>query len=204
MIHMRGSVRWRAAVILVAGVTTVSVGVGIAQAEGNTPHDRAVRAAEARAAHMPASKASIFMKGVNRAFPTHPANKPTSLPTPSSLTAAADQPAPRVAGISDLRQAPFSQEGFTVTNAYFGKVGGRWYGVYAGTVGQLKPAAIGQGGIYIVSTDAQTNTAWQNLGPFPQSGTTWLKVTSHSGTMLTLVSNTGATYRFDLTTLTYR
>ncbi len=204
MIRMRGSVRWRVAAIAVAGVTAVSVGVGIAQAEGNSARDRALRTASALAAHMPSAKASVFVKGVNRAFPTHPANKPTSLPTPSTLTSAADQPPPRVAGISDLRQAPFSQAGFTVKNAYFGTVGGRWYGVYAGTVGQLNPKATGQGGIYIVSTDPETNTNWRNLGPFPHPGTTWLKVTSYSGTVLTLASNTGTTYTFDLATLTYR
>ena len=204
MIRVRGSMRWRVAAIAVAGVTTLSVGVGIAQAEGNSARDRVLRDASARAVHMPTAKASLFMKGVNGAFPTHPAQKPTTLPTPSTLPSAADHPAPRVGGISELRQAPFSQAGFAVSNAYFGTVGGRWFGVYAGTVGQLDPAASGQGGIYIVTTDAKTNTNWRNLGPFPQAGTTWLKITASSGTVLTLVSDTGASYAFNLAALKYR
>ncbi len=201
--RVRASARWRVAVVAVAAAAIVSVGVGIAHAEGNSARDQALRASAGRAAEMPSAKASAFMAGVERAFPSHPATKPTTTAQPSWLPSD-DQPAPRVSGISDLKQAPFSSEAFEVRNAYYGMVRGRWYGVYAGTVGMINPAASGQGGIYIVSADANANTHWSNLGPFPQAGTSWLKVTSSSGNALTLVSNTGATYTFDLSALKYR
>ena len=199
----RRPVPWRVAVASVAGIATLSVGVGFAHADANTSRDQALRTASSQAVHMPSAKASIFMAGVERAFPTHPASKPASSARPSWLPSD-DEPAPRVSGISNLKQAPFSQSAFEVKNAFYGMVGNRWYGVYVGTVGLADPAAAGQGGVYIVSADARANTNWRNLGPFPESGTSWLKITSYSGTTLTVTSNTGAMYRFDLSTLKYR
>ena len=86
-------------------------------------------------------------------------------------------------------------------NSYSGVVKGRWTVAYAGTVGGDGPSAH-QGGLRILSSDPGGNTNITDLGTFPVAGTTSLKVTAYSGTVITLTADTGATLRFDLATLT--
>ncbi|HEX2857949.1 MAG TPA: hypothetical protein VHO26_10830 [Propionibacteriaceae bacterium] len=196
----------RMGVVAAAGVAVIGLGVGIAQAQqGESPRSHALRLAQEQAASMPSAKAKLFTDGVARAFPSKGAAKPAQVVGPAAAPGAAHANVPdaRVPGISDLRQAPFAPVDFAVQNSYSAKVKGRWYIAYAGTVGGNKADA-GQGGVRVMSADPGANTNLQDLGTFPVAGTTSLKVTAGSGTVITLVSGTGATYTFDLSALSYR
>ena len=192
--------------VAVAGVAAVGLGVGIAQAQGGeSPRSHAMRLAQEQAASMPSAKAKLFTDGVAGAFPSKGAAKPAQVAGPAAAPGAArvNVPDARVPGISSLRQAPFAPVDFVVQNSYSAKVKGRWYIAYAGTIGGNKADA-GQGGVRVMSADPGANSNLQDLGTFPAAGTTSLKVTAGSSSVITLVSGTGSTFTFDLSTLSYR
>ncbi len=188
--------------LVVAGIAVVGVGVGFASAQDSSPLSRALQ--QAHLDQMPPAKAELYKKGIEQAFPAAHANKPNqataqSAPGVPDIEVKGD----RSAGISDLRQAPFSSSTFAVEDSYQGMVKGRWYVVYAGTVGGEGPTA-GQGGLRIMSADPGQNTNVADVGTFPAAGTSSLKVSAFSGTMLTLTTNTSTTLTFDLATLAYQ
>lgn len=202
---MRSTTR-RVGLIAVAGVAAVGIGVGIANAQqGASPRDHALQIAAQQASAMPSAKAKLFTAGVAGAFPSHGASKPAQPTGPAEAPGAARVSVPdnRTPGISSLHQAPFAAADFAVQNSYSAKIKGRWYVAYAGTIGGDR-ADSGQGGVRVMSADPGANTDMQDLGTFAQAGTTSLKVTASTGTVITLVSNTGATVTFDLSTLSYR
>jgi hypothetical protein len=184
---------------MIGCVAAVSVGAGVAAAQGGgSPRTSALNAAQAQSAGWPAAKARQYQQGVARAFPVTPAEKPAVAPTAAPGVPAVSVPAARQAGISDLRQAPFGQADFAVQNSYSGPVNGRWYVAYAGTLGSS-----GEGGVRVLSADATQNTDITDLGTFSVPGTTSLEVTGYSGDSITLVANTGATFTFNLDTLSF-
>ena len=203
--HGLRSTSRRMTVIAVAGVAAVGLGVGLAQAQqGETPRAHALRLAEAQASTMPSAKGRLYTQGVAGAFPSQVAKKPGQA-TPAAAPGVAQVTVPdsRVPGISSLRQAPFAPVDFAVQNSYSARVKGRWYVAYAGTIGG-DSADRGEGGLRVQSADPGANTNMQDLGTFAAPGTTSLKVTSSSGSVITLVSGTGTTFTFDLSTLSWR
>ena len=192
--------------IAVAGVATIGVGIGIAYAQDNSPRAHALRAAAAQASGMPSAKARLFTEGVAHAFPSQPADKPvhpTVGPAPAPGVARVTIPDNRAAGISSLRQAPFAPVDFSVQNSYSALIRGRWYIAYAGTTGGDEANA-GQGAIRVMSAGPGANTDLKDLGTFASPGTASLKITSHTGTAITLATDTGSSVTFDLSTLGYR
>ena len=192
--------------IVIAGMAVVSIGIGIASAQGSSARTQALRQAQGVAAGMPAAKASLYQQGVARAFPAKPAAKPVQ--ASAHPVAAPGVPVvvgqdSRITGIAEMRQAPFPSADFAVQNSYSGPVHGRWYVAYAGTVGGAGATAR-QGGLRIMSADAEANTHIATVGTFPAPGTESLKVIAYSGSQITLLTDTGATLKFDLSTLSYQ
>jgi hypothetical protein len=192
--------------LLIGGAVAVFIGAGIASAQDGSSRTAALSQADARSAGWPAGKAHLYREGVAKAFPIKPAAKPARsepqpMPAPGVPVVV---PAARRTGISNLRQAPFGSQDFAVQNSYSGLVKGRWYVAYAGTVGG-EGASSGQGGVRVLSADASQNadTGITDIGTFPVAGTTSLKVTGYAGDSITLLANTGATYTFNLDTLSY-
>ncbi len=211
-LHQAGNTRGRrylgrnALAFVAGGAIALSVGAGIAAAQDGSARTVALSRAQTQSANWPAAKARLYRQSVSKAFPAKPARKPIS--TQPQPAAAPGVPAVRVpdarhTGISGLREAPFASAGFAVQNSYSGLVKGRWYVAYAGTVGGDHGSA-GQGGVRVLSADAAQNTDIRNLGTFPVTGTRSLKVISYSGDSIKLVANTGATFTFNLDSLSYR
>lgn len=203
----RLSVGRRGTVVAVSAVAVlcagVALGTGDADAKGTSARSQALGRAAAQASAMPSAKARLFTQGVDKAFPSQVADKPgQQTPAPAPGAAQPSVADNRVPGISSLRQAPFAPVDFAVQNSYSAKIKGRWYVAYAGTIGG-EGADRGLGGIRILTADPGANTDLRDLGTFAASGTTGLKVTSHSGTTITLVSDTGDRLTFDLATLTF-
>lgn len=210
--HRDGSMRGRryvgrnALVLVAGGVVALSAGAGIAAAHEGSARTTALTRAQAQSAGWPAAKARLYREGVSQAFPVRPARKPASSPAQPAAAPGVPTvvvPDARKTGISGLREAPFSSASFAVQNSYSGLVKGRWYVAYAGTTGGALRSA-GQGAVRVLSAGATQNTGITNLGTFPVSGTTSLKVIAYSGDSITLRANTGATFRFNLDTLSYR
>jgi hypothetical protein len=204
---MRGRrhVSRNALVLVVGGVVALSAGAGIAAAQAGSARTSALSRAQAQSAGWPAAKAKLYREGVSKAFPVKPATKPVSTqprPVAAPGVPAVVVPDARKAGISGLREAPFSSADFAVQNSYSGLVKGRWYVAYAGTLGGDLGSA-GEGGVRVLSADATRNTGIKDLGTFPVAGTRSLKVIAYSGNSITLVANTGATFTFNLNTLSY-
>jgi hypothetical protein len=205
-----GSVRqWRfagrsAMVLAVASAVALCVGAGIAAAQPGSARTQALTRAAAQAAGWPAAKSRRYLKGISGAFPANPLKKPAA-PGPVAAPGVPSVVVPdaRRPGISSLRQAPFGPEDFAVLNSYSALIKGRWYVAYAGTA-HAGPGSSGEGAVRVLSADATQNTDITDLGTFPVAGTASLKVTAYSGDTITLVSNTGATFNFNLATLTYK
>ncbi len=191
----------RALVLVVGGVVAVSIGAGIAAAQGVSARTAALSSAQAQSAGWPAAKARLYQQGVAKAFPVKPAMKPAVAPAAAPGVPVVVVPDARQAGISDLRQAPFGTADFAVQNSYSNLVKGRWYVAYAGTVNGSSTSAVG--GVRVLSADATQNTDITDLGTFTVPGTTSLEVTGYSGDSITLVANTGATFTFNLDTLSF-
>lgn len=170
----------------------------------NTAREIALSRARAMVSGWPADKAQRLLSEVSVAFPTDPPPKPLQTgPEPAPGIPSLNEPVARVPGISNLREAPFFNDSFPVTNNYSQMVAGRWYVLYAGTIGPAGPSA-GEGGVRVLSVDATTNNDLVNLGTFPAPGTTKLTVTAGSGTSVTLTADTGAILTFDLATLSFQ
>ncbi len=172
-----------AAIASFVGVTAASAGV---QATPGMPSAKAARVqAEINNANSApkAAKAGVAQAGAKAAGAT----------TPQTDTFAA--------GIVDVKQGPFSVSEFVCRNMYRAHVGGRWLFVFAGeSTGALSQPqsavrvyAIPDGGVYgyVGAYSAPTNVGA-------------LHVASVKGTTLTLVSDSGTTTTFDLTTLQYQ
>jgi hypothetical protein len=113
------------------------------------------------------------------------------------------QPEPtRQAGISNVRQGPFSTSIFTVRNFWQGPVGNTWLLAYAGA--RTNPdGTLGQGGIMLyqeISNHAGGFTL-QRVGMFLATRPcTALTITAAQGELLTLRSASGASLTFNLQT----
>jgi hypothetical protein len=106
--------------------------------------------------------------------------------------------------INTEMQGPFSASDYAISNAWWNEAGGRFYDVYAGSMGS-DPS---QGVVVVFSGplgDAQSSTAPSSLRAFPspgQHGT--LRITSAAGWILTLTASDGVKYRFDVKTSQYQ
>jgi hypothetical protein len=196
----------KALVVVIGGAFALSIGVGVAAAQNGSARTVALSRARAVSAGWPSAKAKLYQQGVARAFPVTPKAKPDlAKPGPQAAPGVPTIVVPdaRQHGISNLRQAPFGTADFAVRNSYSALVKGRWYVAYAGTIGG-DVATSGEGGIRVLSADATQNNGITDLGTFAAAGTRSLEVTAYSGDTITLVANTGATFIFNLDTLTYQ
>ncbi|MGH7904283.1 MAG: hypothetical protein ACREPA_09190 [Candidatus Dormibacteraceae bacterium] len=107
-----------------------------------------------------------------------------------------------VAGISEVRQGPFSPMEFTVRNSWIGPQGSSWLFVYAGG-GRVNPgegpAVVPGLRIFVMSRDAEGHDHEAAAGTYlDRSADSALTVTSVTASLMTLRTDTGQVVRFDL------
>jgi hypothetical protein len=115
-------------------------------------------------------------------------------------------------GILNTQVGPFGPATFTVRNAWRGPVGSSWVFAYAGGARTAPPggtpqsdaAAPTQPGLRIYDTDDGDEPFANLLGVFsaPDADSP-LTIVSSSGTVLTLKTDSGGVYHFDLQTRRY-
>jgi hypothetical protein len=127
----------------------------------------------------------------------HPV-KPSYSAGQSAAVAAGNQPAQqRSAGITNIRQGPFSPATFEVQDMYQGQADGTWVLVYAGATSN----ATGALSLY---AEPQVGGPMTALGTFAApAGTGPLTVTAASGSLLTLSTSQGQRLTFNLATHQY-
>ena len=109
----------------------------------------------------------------------------------------------RHAGITAMRQGPFSASSFDVQNFYQGPADGTWLLVYAGATTNPATGAIA-GGALNVYAEPQVGGAMSFVGIFrAPAGTGALTVVAASGDHLTLRSSRGNQLTFNLATGKY-
>lgn len=110
-------------------------------------------------------------------------------------------------GIFTHPQPPFPSDWFSATTVWSGDANGTWWWVFSGSVGVDQPNA-GQGGVVVLDepdTAAATGPTTQSGPYFPVSSviTGPLQITGETAGELTLSDSTGATFTFNLATLTF-
>lgn len=111
----------------------------------------------------------------------------------------------RVPGIvnSGIDAGPFPPSVFSVRNVWNGPFAGAWYLVYAGAQLNGDGNAIAAGGVRIYSLPVDPNAEDQTLalvGSFTAPTPDALRVVSAAGDELTLSTDSGTTYSFNLST----
>lgn len=119
------------------------------------------------------------------------------------------KPPPRVPGIvnTGINAGPFSPAEFKVRNMWNGPIRGLWYLVYAGA--QLNPdtGAVVAGGIRIYALPIDPNASDQSLtfvGSWAAPTTQSLRISKAAASTLTLTTDSGQTFTFDLSKKTFR
>ncbi len=93
---------------------------------------------------------------------------------------------------------PFSSSAFSANSVYRGWVGSSWVYVYAGAAHANGSATQSGGAVRVYDKNLTL------VGVFTAPGATqWVRITSVQGDILTLVTNTGATLTFDMTSDTF-
>lgn len=180
-----GSMKWLivAAICFVACFGVIAL-TNAAQANSTTPANLRKQQVVQQFLQTGGSTASSAQTG-NQAPP------PTAQPEPAHQ-----------AGISNVRQGPFSTSIFTVRNFWQGPVGNTWLLAYAGA--KTNPdGTLGQGGIMLYQEISNHTGGFtlQQVGMFLATRPcTALTITAAQGELLTLHSASGASLTFNLRT----
>jgi hypothetical protein len=105
------------------------------------------------------------------------------------------------AGIVDQRQGPFPASLFASNNMYRAQVGARWLFAFAGAPRDENGQQLG-GALRVYQLTADGNYSLVGVYPAP-AGTGALRVSSGTGPVLTLASDSDRSLTFDLASLSY-
>jgi len=194
-IERRWRMQARVLAVLISG-TVVLVGAGIASAAPSS-HGPSVPA------NFPKDKAALMQGQLDEAANRKVPKKPTVDEGRAMAAAGAGQVETfaRTVGITEgMAQSPFPHSQFQVSNFYHGPAGGLWMLVYAGTA--LDASGATQGSLRVLSESDTGSITPIGAYDAPKPCTT-LRITGYSGTILTLVTESGAKIAFDIAKLTY-
>lgn len=192
--------------VAVAASVLLLAGVGLAEAKSSSGRTTAEERAKAVTQNWPSDKASIYQHMVAQAHAPTDSPKPFGVPStgvPAPGVPFTSVPDPRVSGISPMRQGPFNNADFQIRNTYQAAVAGRWYVVYAGSLGTERQRA-GWSAVRVISANALANTDLKDVGTLTTSSNIGaLTAVGASGNVLALVGSNGAKTSFDLIQLTF-
>lgn len=181
----RRSVVWTRGLAALAAATCALALVGVIHAAGGLPGAQS---------SVPPAKATVLARS-QQAIATAQARHPTK---PAHPTPPPAEPTPTLtAGIIETHQGPFPNTTFSVANMYRGPVGAQWEVVFAGTAWATFPTA-GSGALRIYTITGNS------IGVFAApGGSMTLRITSVTGAIVRLQSDTGAALSFNLATNTF-
>ncbi|MHB8263086.1 MAG: hypothetical protein ACYDGY_04975 [Acidimicrobiales bacterium] len=193
-----------AVVAIMSGVALAANGRGSINAPSLLPTAR--KSAQASSSTMPLNEK--FLLNANRSAPSGPnaeklkeegirrAEQEAQLPPPPA------GPGVPVQGVLDIRQAPFSQTSFEVSNEWTGSDSAITSGlitIYAGIqITNAATMAQGFGGVRVYTTPSL-----KDVGQYLSNQKSPLKIVSVSGNLVNLVSGTGVQLTFNMVSMSF-